>query len=157
MEEELLLPNGRQVVRQVVHHPGAVVIIPKCDEGSLLLVSQYRHGSKSMLLEFPAGTLNKDEDPLDCAKRELMEEIEFAAFDWIDLGIQYPSPGFCDEVHYIYLALNLVPQKMQKDEDEIIDIVKMDMITFEKEIICGNIVDAKTIASYTKAKLQKLL
>jgi ADP-ribose pyrophosphatase len=93
VEQELRLPSGRTVVRQVVNHPGAVVIIPQLEDGRLVLIEQYRFAVGETLLEFPAGTLEPGEAPLDCAKRELIEETGYRADHWRALGITYlPTP-----------------------------------------------------------------
>ncbi len=82
VEQELRLPSGRTVVRQVVKHPGAVVIIPQLADGRLLLIEQYRFAVGEALLEFPAGTLEPGEEPLPCARRELIEETGYRADHW---------------------------------------------------------------------------
>jgi ADP-ribose pyrophosphatase len=97
VEQALRLPSGRTVVRQVVKHPGAVVIMPQLGDGRLMLIAQYRFAVGATLLEFPAGTLETGEAPLACARRELLEETGYRAEHWRALGTIYSSPGFCDE------------------------------------------------------------
>src|SRR6266545_667217 len=97
VEQELRLPSGRTVVRQVVHHPGAVLIMPQLADGRMVLIAQYRFAVRETLLEFPAGTLESGEAPLECARRELIEETGYRAEHWRALGVTYPSPGYCDE------------------------------------------------------------
>ena len=108
-EQTLRLPSGRTVVRQVVKHPGAVVILPQLADGRLLPIAQYRCAVGETVLEFPAGTLEPGEAPLACARRELIEETGYRADHWHALGTIYSSPGFCDERLHLFLASGLVP------------------------------------------------
>ena len=104
VEQALRLPSSRTVVRQVVKHPGAVVIMPQLEDGRLLVIAQYRFAVGETVLEFPAGTLEPGEAPLACARRELIEETGYRADHWHALGTIYSSPGFCDERQHLFLA-----------------------------------------------------
>ena len=155
--EEFDLPDGHTVERDIVLHPGAAVFIPQMPGGELLLVRQYRHSIRNMLLEFPAGTLNSGEDGLTCAKREIEEETGHRAQEWIDLGTLYPAPGFCNEVQFCYLARKLTPCSQNLDEDEILEVVSLTAPQVEEEIRKGVISDAKSISIFFKAKLKGVL
>jgi ADP-ribose pyrophosphatase len=157
VEQALRLPSGRTVVRQVVHHPGAVVIMPQLADGRLLVIAQYRFAVGETLLEFPAGTLEPGEAPLACAKRELIEEAGYRADHWYPLGVIYSSPGFCDERQHLFLATGLVPEHAAGDEDEIIEVKGLTVAEVECAIADGTLVDAKSIAAYARAKLQGVL
>jgi ADP-ribose pyrophosphatase len=157
VEQALRLPSGRTVVRQVVHHPGAVVIMPQLEDGRLLVIAQYRFAVGETLLEFPAGTLEPGEAPLACAKRELIEEAGYRADHWYPLGVIYSSPGFCDERQHLFLATGLVPEHAAGDEDEIIEVKGLTVAEVECAIADGTLVDAKSIAAYARAKLQGVL
>jgi ADP-ribose pyrophosphatase len=157
VEQALRLPSGRTVVRQVVKHPGAVVIIPQLEDGRLMLIEQYRFAVGETLLEFPAGTLEPDESPLNCARRELIEEVGCRADHWRALGILYPSPGYCDEKQYLFVATGLMPEHAARDEDEIIEVKHLTVQEVERAIADGALVDAKSIAAYARAKLQGVL
>jgi ADP-ribose pyrophosphatase len=157
VEQALRLPSGRTVVRQVVQHPGAVVIIPQLADGRLLLIEQYRFAVRETLLEFPAGTLEPGEDPLPCARRELIEEAGYRAEHWCALGIIYPSPGYCDETQHLFVASGLVPDHAEGDEDEILEVKRLTVQEVERAIADGALVDAKSIAAYARAKLQGVL
>ena len=157
VEQALRLPSGRTVVRQVVKHPGAVVIIPQLEDSRLMLVEQYRFAVGETLLEFPAGTLEPGEVPLECAKRELIEETGYRAEHWRALGITYPSPGYCDEQQHLFMATGLVPEHATGDEDEIIEVKRLTVQEVERAIADGTLVDAKSIAAYARAKLQGVL
>ena len=114
VEQALRLPSSRTVVRQVVHHLGAVVIIPQLEDSRLLLIEQYRFAVGTTLLEFPAGTLEPREAPLECARRELIEEPGYRADHWRALGIMYPSPGYCDKRQHLFVASGLVPEQPRR-------------------------------------------
>jgi ADP-ribose pyrophosphatase len=143
IEQSLRLPSGRTVVRQVVHHPGAVVIMPQLEDGRLILIAQYRFAVGETLLECPAGTLEPGEAPLECAKRELIEETGYRADHWRALGTIYSSPGFCDERLYLFLASGLVPEHAAGDEDEILEVKGLTVPEVERAIADGTLVDAK--------------
>ncbi len=157
IEQSLRLPSGRTVVRQVVHHPGAVVIMPQLEDGRLLLIAQYRFAVGETLLEFPAGTLEPGEAPLECARRELSEETGYRADHWHPLGVIYSSPGFCDERQHLFMATGLVPEHAAGDEDEIIEVKGLTVQEVERSIADGTLVDSKSIAVYARAKLQRVL
>lgn len=155
--DEIRLPTGKRTARDVIRHPGAVVIIPRLTNGSFLLVEQYRYAIGCDLLEFPAGTLEPKEDPLECAKREIKEEVKHRADRWTDLGIAYPAPGFCDELQHFYLADDLSPEAEDGDEDEIMDVVELTLAQIEDAIKSGSLIDAKSIAIFCRARMQGLL
>ena len=157
VEQALRLPSGRTVVRQVVKHPGAVVIMPQLEDGRLLLIAQYRFAVGETLLEFPAGTLEPDEMPLACARRELIEETGYRADHWHPLGTIYSSPGFCDERLHLFLASGLVPEHAPGDEDEGIEVRPFTVPEVERSIADGTLVDAKSIAAYARATRQGVL
>jgi ADP-ribose pyrophosphatase len=145
------------VVRQVVKHPGAVVIVPQLEDSRLVLIEQYRFAVGETLLEFPAGTLEPDEAPLECARRELIEETGYRADHWHALGVIYPSPGYCDEQQHLFVASGLVPDQAAGDEDEILEVKRLTVQEVERAIADGTLIDAKSIAAYARAKLQGVL
>lgn len=157
VEDEIRLPNGTIVNRAIVKHPGAVVIIPKLNNGRLVLVSQYRHAVGQTLYEFPAGTLEKGENPLACAKRELVEEVGYQAGQLVETGKLFPAPGFCSEVQHCFVATGLTPAQAPGDEDEIIAVKEFAVSDVEQLISDGQLVDAKSIAAFFQAKLRGLL
>jgi len=155
--DEIQLPNGRAITREVVRHPGAVVILPQQSDGSLLLLRQFRYALGGDLLEFPAGTLEKNEEPLSCAKREIMEEVKHKATSWTALGQFYPAPGFCDELQYGFLARDLTPAAAEADEDEFFEVVAMSPDEVVNAIADGTLRDSKSIAIFARARFQGLL
>lgn len=146
------LQNGKIVPRVVVEHPGGVVIAAVTYGGKVLAVRQYRYPVSEELLELPAGKLESGEDPLECAKRELSEETGCTAKTWVDLGKIYPSPGFCDEVLYIFLATGLSQGEAHPDEDEFLSVLEVSFDEFWDMIMSNSLPDGKTIAGVVKAE-----
>ena len=144
-EDQVLLSNGNQAEREIVMHPGGVTVIAIADDDSILLVQQYRKPAEESLFELPAGKLEIGEDPLESAKRELIEETGYQAGKIDHLFTFYTSPGFCDEVIHLYIARNLKDVGVNPDQDEILEnhsIKKEDIIEMIKT---GKIKDSKTI------------
>ncbi|KMV31516.1 NUDIX hydrolase [Photobacterium swingsii] len=156
-EESQTLPDGRDICFTTVKHPGAVIILPVTENGDLVLVNQYRPAIKQWILEFPAGTLEDSEQIEICAQRELAEETQLAAKNWTSLGQLLPVPGFCDELQHLFLATNLEKTTGELDDDEIIEVITISTEKFESLIANNTIQDAKTIATYMKAKLTGLI
>ena len=149
--------DGARYIHETIEHPGAVVILPIRADGAILCISQYRHSIRTELLELPAGTLEPGESPLECAKREIMEEIGMAARDVKPAGTLYPAPGFCSEVQFLFVARDLYAQAAQPDEDEQISLVPLSRAGFEQAILSGKLSDSKSIALFLRAQLMGLL
>ncbi|HEX5604839.1 MAG TPA: NUDIX hydrolase [Pyrinomonadaceae bacterium] len=131
--------------RDVVHHPGSAVIVPVHDDGTVVLVRQYRHPAVRYLLEVPAGTLSDGERPEAGAARELEEELGLVAEQLDKLVEFFVSPGFLEEKMWVYLATGLTEGKPNPDEDEVLDIVRLPIGDALEMITSGEIQDAKTI------------
>ncbi len=157
VREVLEAPDGRRFVHETIEHPGAVVILPILPDGRLVFIEQYRHSVRSAILELPAGTLEKGEDPAVCAQRELREEIGMAARELVPLGTILPAPGFCSEVQHIFCARGLYESKGTPDEDEAITSVPLTKSEAEEAVRAGRIVDAKSLALLLKAQLVGLV
>ncbi|MCI8594619.1 MAG: NUDIX hydrolase [Oscillospiraceae bacterium] len=147
------LPNGKTAVREVVRHPGGVAVLPLCSDGTVLLVRQYRYPFGEVLTEIPAGKLDKGEEPLHAAVRELREETGLTAGKLTSLGSVYASPGFCDEELHLYLAQDLHQGEAQPDEDEFLAPVRLPFQELAEQVLAGEVKDAKTVAAVLKAKL----
>ena len=150
--DTILMPNGRQTTREVVRHPGAVAIIPIDSDDNALLVRQYRYAVGQTLLEIPAGVIEPGEAPDHTAQRELREETGYASRNLRPLGGIYSSPGFCDEMLYIYLARDLVESKLPGDDDEDITLERVPMSDVDRLIRLGEIQDAKSVAGLLMAR-----
>ena len=141
------LPNGRVVDIDVIEHPGAALIVPCFDDGKIIFLRQYRAVFGRYLFELPAGTLDREEKALNCAKRELIEETGYAAKRWVKLGKIYPVPGYSTEVIYIFKAEGLRRQEAEKDFDEVIEPIILTRQQIRKLFQKGQILDAKTICA----------
>ncbi|MNN49993.1 ADP-ribose pyrophosphatase [compost metagenome] len=138
------LPDGTTGKREIVKHPGAVAVVA-IREGRLLLVDQFRQAMGRCELEIPAGKLEKGEDPLEAAQRELQEETGYTCGKMTHLHSFYTSPGFADEIIHLYLAEELNPGEMALDEDEFIEMYEATLEETQRYISEGRIADAKTI------------
>ena len=146
------LSNGKLVRREVVEHPGGVTILPLDEDGNCTMVRQFRYPFQRIMLEAPAGKLEKGEDPRLCAERELSEETGFSALEWIDLGACCMSPGYSTEVLHIYLARKLRPGQSHPDEDEFLNTVKLPLEELVRMAMAGELDDAKTLIAVMKAE-----
>lgn len=142
------LPNGHTREGVVVRPRGAVAILP-IDGEYCYLINQWRFAIDRYILEVPAGTMEPDEDPLETARRELIEETGLSAGKLIPRGFIFTTPGFSDERILIYEARDLTPsQEFSPDDDEIIQPMRLLLSELHQMILDGEIVDAKTIACY---------
>ena len=147
-------PGGVEMVRDVVHHPGAVSVVPVKDDGTVVLVRQYRTAIEGMLLEIPAGKRDVDGEPPEVtARRELAEEVGYEAAELEPLIVLAHSPGFCDELNHIYLARGLTPCERAVDgpEEEHMTIVEVPLAEVFSLIGSGELYDAKSVVGVTLA------
>jgi len=142
-------PDGTEFERDVVHHPGAVGVVPVIDEGAaVLLVRQYRAAVDAELLEIPAGIRDlAGEAPIETARRELIEEVGMRAGRIESLCAFHNSPGFCDEVVHVFAAFDLEPcdRDLQGIEEQHLTVERVQMEEVPALIAAGSISDAKTI------------
>ena len=142
--DRVRLGNGRETMREIVDHPGAVAIVA-VDGDELVLVRQYRYAAGRTLLEIPAGTLEPGEDPYGCAVRELQEETGYAASAWTRLLSCYMAPGYSSEIIHFYVAEGLSLVGVQPEEDESITVERRGFNQVVEMIEGNEIMDAKTI------------
>ena len=150
-----ILPNGNTALREVIEHPGGVCVLPIDENGDVFLVRQFRYPYMKETLEIPAGKRDKDgdTDPLSCGKRELKEETGAVAKNFIPLGTLYPSPGYTDEVIYMYAATDLTFGDAEPDDDEFINLVRMPFKNAVGLVLSGEITDSKTQVAILKAEI----
>ncbi|WP_143314307.1 NUDIX hydrolase [Clostridium sp. HBUAS56017] len=141
------LPDGNEGNRDVVRHPGAVALLAFLDSETILLVEQFRMALNKTLLEIPAGKLEKGENPVECAHRELEEETGYKARKMEYLGTIATGAGFTDEKIHIYKASELFQGIKGGDDDEFIEVVPYKLQDVRVLIKEGKIIDAKTISS----------
>lgn len=144
--ETVTLPNGNRLNMDIIRHPGAAAIVAVDDRERVFMLRQYRHAAGGTLWEIPAGTLEEDENPLNCAQRELVEEAGCRAADWLKLGTIVPVPGYSDEEIHIYLARALKEAPQHLDPDEIIQVQRLPLSEVVRMIANGEVQDAKTMA-----------
>lgn len=142
--DKVSLPDGSTSTREVIRHPGGVGVLPLMPDGTVMMVRQFRYPGDSVLTEIPAGKLEYGEDPLQCGKRELSEEIGAEAAEWIFLGNVYPTPAYDSEVIRVYLAAGLTFGKQHLDEGEFLNVCRIPLQTLVEQVMNGEICDAKT-------------
>lgn len=145
--DELRMPSGRVVEREIITHGGAVGIIPVTDDKKIILVKQYRHPVGKFLLEIPAGKLDSGEAPEDCASRELIEEIGLTPGRLTAISSFFTTPGYSNEIFHLYVAEDLKPEAADKPEEEIVGTMEVSLAEAIKMIDDGSIEDGKTIAA----------
>ncbi|MEX2143965.1 MAG: NUDIX hydrolase [Anaerolineales bacterium] len=143
--DQIAYPDGRQGAFDIVVHNGAVAMVPVAANGDIVFVRQYRPATGKRLLELPAGTLNKGEDPEACAQRELREEIGMAPGRLTKLAEFFLAPGYSTERMHIYLAQDLRPEILPHDEDEDLEIETLSMQAAFAAFRTGEIEEAKTM------------
>ncbi len=153
VKEDVQLQNGVETQLDIIRHPGAAAIVPAYGYDKIILIKQYRHAIGEYIWEIPAGTFDKNEDPLECAKRELLEETGFRAEFWEKLGVITPVPAYSDERIHVYFAANLIQETQNLDKDEVLEVHKLKVTDVLEMIRKGEIKDSKTIASIFMATL----
>jgi ADP-ribose pyrophosphatase len=145
-KDRVRLPNGNTTTREIVRHPGSVGIVPRQEDGRIVLVRQYRYVTGRELWEIPAGTLDKPGEGLPGgASRELAEEARLKAGKWTMLGSAYLMPGYCDERMTFYLAEDLSPTEGHAELDESFNVNPFDVHDLQVLRSSGELQDAKTL------------
>lgn len=143
--DKVRLPDDKTTTREYIKHPGAVVILPLFEDGSVLLERQFRYPLNKVFIEFPAGKIDSGEDPLTCAKRELLEETGYTATDWQFVCTIHNAIAYSDEHLDLFIARGLTAGERQLDDGEFLDTFKAsvaDLMTWVRE---GKITDVKTV------------
>ena len=148
--DDIELPNGEKATREIVEHSGGVCVAALTDEKELFFVRQYRYPYKKVLLELPAGKLEKGEDPLEAGIRELGEECGVTADKVISMGTVYPTVAYCSEIIYLFLATGLHSTSQHLDEDEFLSVEKISVEKAAEMVMNGEISDSKTVALVLK-------
>jgi len=144
--DEVLEPSGLRTTREVITHPGSVVVLPVLPDGRIVMIRQYRHATRQYLWELVAGRKEPEETPKQGAARELLEETGYRAKRIKVFLDVFPTPGFLEERMYILLAEGLTAGKAQPEEDEKIEVRAYRVNELKKMIKSGRLKDAKSIA-----------
>jgi 8-oxo-dGDP phosphatase len=155
--DHVVMPDGQAAGREVVEHPGSVAILPLDDDGSVIMIDQYRHPVRRRLRELPAGLLDEPgEDPTTTARRELLEEAGYTARDWSVLVDLVASPGFSDEAVRVFLARRLteVGRPAGGDNEEAdLEVIRLPLAEAVHQVLAGEIVNAPTVAGLLAAQV----
>jgi ADP-ribose pyrophosphatase len=143
--ETTVLPNGRSISLEIVHHPGGAAVVAVDERRRLCLLRQYRCAVGGWIWELPAGKRERDEDPLLTAQRELEEEAGVRAKSWQKLGTAWTTPGFCDEVIHLYRAQGLTMAAQHLEEHELLECHWIPWTQALDWVHDGLITDAKSI------------
>jgi 8-oxo-dGTP pyrophosphatase MutT (NUDIX family) len=148
--DQVVMPGGGVVRREIVEHPGAVAILPLHDDATVVMIDQYRHAVGRRLRELPAGLLDTaGEDPVSTARRELVEEVGCTAQDWSVLVDVVSSPGFSDEAVRVFLARGVTEIGRPTggdDEEADLSVVRVPLADAVRQVLAGEIVNASTVA-----------
>lgn len=144
-KDTVSLPDGKHVSREFIKHPGAVVILPLFDDGTVLLERQFRYPLNQVFFEFPAGKIDLNEDPLLCAQRELREETGYTATDWRYLCTIHNAIAYSDEHLDIFLARGLIAGEAKLDDEEFLETFVATVSDVMEWVKSGTITDVKTV------------
>lgn len=144
--DEVRLPDGSVGVREYIRHPGAVAIVARFDDGSVLLERQFRYPHRREFIEIPAGKLEPGEPHLDTAKRELLEETGYVAAEWTRVGVIHTAIAYTDEAIHLYLARKLTLKERKLDQGEFLETLVRPFDEALRMIRDGEITDAKSVA-----------
>ncbi|WLR43812.1 NUDIX hydrolase [Bacillus carboniphilus] len=155
---DVSLPNGNTSKREIIQHPGAVAVIALTNENKLVMVKQYRKALEKSLVEIPAGKMEKGEAPEITAMRELEEETGYSCESMEPITSFYTSPGFANEIVYLYFAnrLTRIHENQALDEDEFVELLEVTIEEAEEMMKNKQIHDAKTAYALQYIKLQRL-
>lgn len=151
--DEIELPNGKKSKREVVNHPGGVTVAALDEENNLLFVRQFRYPYKEVVLELPAGKLEKGSTPLENGKRELMEETGADGYSYISLGQLYPSPGYTSEIIHLYACKVKSQGSSNPDDGEFLNVEKIPLDKAVEMVLNNQIPDAKTQVAVLKTAM----
>lgn len=151
--DKVELENGNTAMREVVGHPGGVCIAALTEDEELLFVKQFRYPYKEVLLELPAGKLEKGQNSLENGKRELLEETGAIGKEYLTLGKLYPSPGYCGEIIHIYFCKVDRYEQQKLDDDEFLNVEKIPLTKAVEMVLNNEIPDAKTQTAVLKTAM----
>ena len=151
IHDEVELEDGSRAMREVVRHPGGVCVAAIDDDNNMLFVRQFRYPYGEVVLELPAGKLEKGSTPLENGKRELLEETGAVGYSYVSLGQVYPSPGYTDEIIHLYACRVKAVGDAMPDEGEFLNVEKIPVIRAAEMVLNNRVFDAKTQIAVLKA------
>ena len=151
IHDEVELEDGSRALREVVRHPGGVCVAAIDDDNNMLFVRQFRYPYGEVVLELPAGKLEKGSTPLENGKRELLEETGAVGYSYVSLGQVYPSPGYTDEIIQLYACRVKAVGDAMPDEGEFLNVEKIPVIKAAEMVLNNRVFDAKTQIAVLKA------
>ena len=157
--DEVSLPDGKTSKRELIKHPGAVAVIALTPEGKIVMVEQYRKALEQSIVEIPAGKLEKGEEPMKTAERELEEETGYACKKMKPLISFYTSPGFADELVHLFIAEDIyqLENASEEDEDEFVELLEVSLEEAQSMIEEQRIYDAKTAYAVQYLQLKEAM
>ena len=144
--DDVELEDGKKSKREVVNHPGGVTVAALDNDNNLLFVRQFRYPYKEVVLELPAGKLEKGSTPLENGKRELLEETGAQGYSYTSLGQLYPSPGYTNEIIHLYVCRIKSEGESKPDEGEFLDVYTQPIAEFLQDCDAGRVTDAKSLS-----------
>lgn len=151
--DEVELENGKKSKREVVNHPGGVTVAALDEENNLYFVKQFRYPYKEVVLELPAGKLEKGSTPLENGKRELLEETGATGYSYMSLGQVYPSPGYTSEIIHLYVCRIKTEGESRPDDGEFLNVEKIPLDTAVEMVLNNQLPDAKTQIAVLKTAM----
>lgn len=151
--DEVELENGKKSKREVVNHPGGVTVAALDEENNLYFVKQFRYPYKEVVLELPAGKLEKGSTPLENGKRELLEETGATGYSYVSLGQVYPSPGYTSEIIHLYVCRIKTEGESRPDEGEFLNVEKIPLDKAVEMVLNNQLPDAKTQIAVLKTAM----
>lgn len=151
--DEIELPDGKKSKREVVNHQGGVAVAALDDDNNLLFVRQFRYPYKEVVLELPAGKLEKGSTPLENGKRELLEETGAEGYSYISLGQVYPSPGYTSEIIHLYACKVKSEGNSRPDDGEFLNVEKIPLNKAVEMVLNNQIPDSKTQIAVLKTAM----
>lgn len=149
--DRVRIPTGKEIELEVVHLSGAAAVVPVDADGKVLMVRQYRYATGGWLVEVPAGKMDPNEEPEACARREVEEETGYRPGRLVPMGWILTGPGFTNEKIWLYLALDLEKTQQHLDEDEVLNVERMELDQAVRMARNGEIVDGKSICALLRA------
>lgn len=151
--DEVELPDNTTSIREWIKHPGASAVVPVFEDGTIMLLQQFRYPPNKTFIEVPAGKIDPGEDPHTTAKRELLEESGIKCENLKETGSFYPAIGYADEIIYVFAAWGLTIEEQKEDDDEFLLKYRIPFSQALKMIKTGEIADGKTICSLIQASM----